>query len=334
MNFALRAFAFAWLAVAPAVAVGATAVAVNVDFNARGRPISPLIFGVSYGDAARNQAIGYTLVRWGGNATTRYNWRGPAHNSGADYFFLGYGSDQTDDADTFIAAARTGSAQPLLTMPTMGWVEKFDAAHPCRPLGLFPDCHGAQTLVECRYTQPPDWCTATPAAGSATAGVDRPLHQQPDCRQRSCRYIAPVRRNAAAWITHLQASFGAASGGAGGRGVDGELMLWNSTHRDVHPDGVGFDELSRTQRTRQQSSRPTGRARDWPGNLGATATCSGRHRTTVPGADRDAHGSVRRVVMQQVCANHLRRGLLSITSTFTTIRRIRQISDANRQRCR
>ena len=130
MNFALRALAFAWLAAAPAAAVGAAPIAVNVDFNARGRPISPLIFGVSYGDAARNQAIGYTLVRWGGNATTRYNWRGPAHNSGADYFFLGYGSDQTDDADTFIAAAHSGGAQPMLTMPTIGWVEKFDAAHP------------------------------------------------------------------------------------------------------------------------------------------------------------------------------------------------------------
>jgi len=36
---------------------------------------------------------------WGGNSTTRYNRRGPAHNAGSDYFFLGYGNDQTDDAD-------------------------------------------------------------------------------------------------------------------------------------------------------------------------------------------------------------------------------------------
>ena len=46
------------LATAPSSA-SAAATAVSVDFNARGRPISPLIFGVSFGSAARN-AMAYT----------------------------------------------------------------------------------------------------------------------------------------------------------------------------------------------------------------------------------------------------------------------------------
>ena len=49
--------------------------------------------------------------------------------------------------------------------------------------------------------------------------------------------------DAAAWIAHLQAAFGhAASGGVKFYALDNELMLWNSTHRDVHPLPVTFDD--------------------------------------------------------------------------------------------
>jgi hypothetical protein len=65
----------------------AAATSVSVDFTARGRPISPLIFGVSFGNAARNAQIGYTLDRWGGNSVTRYNWQADIHNTANDWFF-------------------------------------------------------------------------------------------------------------------------------------------------------------------------------------------------------------------------------------------------------
>ena len=88
----------------PAAQAGATVnVAVNITSNVH--PFSPLIFGVAFGDATRNAQMGYTVDRWGGNSTSRYNWQGPAHNAGNDYFYLGYGSDQTDSADDFIGNA-------------------------------------------------------------------------------------------------------------------------------------------------------------------------------------------------------------------------------------
>src|SRR5262249_38879756 len=105
-------------------------IAVDVNDAANVHPFSPLIFGVAFGDSVRNAQMGYTVDRWGGNSVTRYNWRGPGHNAGSDYFFLGYGSDQTDSSDSFVANALNAGIQPLLAVPTIGWVEKFDALDP------------------------------------------------------------------------------------------------------------------------------------------------------------------------------------------------------------
>jgi hypothetical protein len=116
------------LASAPTLA-SAAATAVSVDFNARGRPISPLIFGVSFGNAARNAQIGYTLDRRGGNSVTRYNWQADIHNTASDWFFENV-RDCTapscigtppagNSADAFITAARNAGAQALITIPTI-----------------------------------------------------------------------------------------------------------------------------------------------------------------------------------------------------------------------
>src|SRR4030095_13185183 len=46
------------------------------------------------------------------------------------------------------------------------------------------------------------------------------------------------------WIAHLVGKFGAAAGG-GVRfyQMDNEMMLWDSTHRDLHPKPVTYDEV-------------------------------------------------------------------------------------------
>ncbi len=46
------------------------------------------------------------------------------------------------------------------------------------------------------------------------------------------------------WIAHLQSMFGtAAVGGVKLYTLDNEVMLWNSTHRDVHPLPPTYDEI-------------------------------------------------------------------------------------------
>ena len=62
-------------------------VAVGVDVSSGVRPLSPLIFGVAFGDAKRNAEVGYTMQRWGGNSVTRYNWRVDVHSTAGDWYY-------------------------------------------------------------------------------------------------------------------------------------------------------------------------------------------------------------------------------------------------------
>ncbi len=297
--------------------VSAAPVAVSVDFNARGRPISPLIYGVSFGDAAQNKKIGNTLDRWGGNSTTRYNWRGPAHNAGSDYFFLGYGSDQTDNADTFVASAVVAGAQALLSVPTIGWVEKFDDAHPTSVnWGYSQAKYGAQTLDECRYYSPqPSWCHGDAGNGLCDSNVNKTGY----CvggrivgNDPADTSTANTPADVVAWIAQLQLTFGvAAAGGVKLYALDNELMLWNSTHRDVHPDPVGFDEAwSRTQsyaaaiKQAEPDALVTG-----PVTWGYCDLFGSAQDNCVLGDDRSAHGlPFVAWYLQQVCANPLAGG--------------------------
>src|SRR5512146_2165352 len=240
-------------AAAPAVAAAA-ATAVSVDFNARGRPISPLIFGVSFGNAARNAQIGYTVDRWGGNSVTRYNWQADIHNTASDYFYENI-RDCTapscigtppagNSADTFITEARNGGAQALMTIPAIGWMPRSDspANHPFFA-GFSTVKYGAQSSTD----------TFDPTAGDGTCGS---ANKTGFCvggeivgNDPTDTSSANPPANAAAWIAHLQATFGtAASGGVKFYALDNELMLWNSTHRDVHPLPVTFaDAWTATQ---------------------------------------------------------------------------------------
>ncbi|MEO7757435.1 MAG: glycoside hydrolase family 44 protein, partial [Dokdonella sp.] len=105
------------------------AVAVSVNTGANSHPFSPLIFGVSYGDASRNAAMGYTVRRWGGNSTSRYNWKIDIHNTGADYYFenIPGATDRTqipplsNAADAFVGESRNAGIDVLMTIPTIGW---------------------------------------------------------------------------------------------------------------------------------------------------------------------------------------------------------------------
>ena len=62
---------------------------------------------------------------------------------------------------------------------------------------------------------------------------------------KSCASILVThRRLQKGWIQHLVAKFGtAAGGGVPIYELDNEPGGWNNTHRDVHPDGTGHEEL-------------------------------------------------------------------------------------------
>ncbi len=115
------------------------------------------------------------------------------------------------------------------------------------------------------------------------------------------------------WIEHLQSAFGgAAGGGVKFYALDNEVMLWNSTHRDVHPLPTTYDEtwtkaLSYGAAIKQQdpAAKVTG-----PVTWGYCDLFGSAADNCLDGADRQAHGGVPFVAwyLQQVCANPLAGG--------------------------
>ena len=228
-------------------------VTVSVDPNAGRRPISDFIYGVNFASAQQIADVGYTVNRWGGNRTTRYNWQLDVDNSAFDWFFQNYaGPDGRplpagSQADDFLLATRAAGAEAILTLPALGRVSGPDRQ---RRWGFSQDLYGAQLQDECSYfpPPPPDWCQ--PDAGN---GLCDPAVNTTGFCSAAGRIVGNDPNDTSvpagpffdqAWLDFVASRIGPA-GGAGLRfaALDNEPMLWNSTHADVHPAAATYDEV-------------------------------------------------------------------------------------------
>jgi hypothetical protein len=187
---------------------------VEVDINREVHPISSLIYGLSGGETEYLQELRPTLISWGGNPSTRYNWQlGNAWNAGRDWYYtnVNYGvKDGVSAADDFLQIAKSLGIATRLAVPTLGWVAKDDK------LCSFPLADG----------------TCGDAAGA-------------DCRQPG-QIADPQTANTpstpesiAAWMSHLQQQGLTPSFLA----MDNEPELWGITHYDVHPSCTTYEEV-------------------------------------------------------------------------------------------
>lgn len=200
--------------------------------------ISPDIYGMNFAEESLAAALRLPVRRYGGNAASRYNWQVDASNVGSDWFFENIASDNDEPVrlpdgsavDRFVEQDRRTGTRSLLTIPMLGWVAKRrQTGHPF-DCGFKVSAYGQQQATD---PWDPDCGNGVRAGGGNIAGNDPRDTSQP---------FTPS--DVVAWITHLKQVFGdAASGGVALFNYDNEPMLWNSTHRDVHPQAVGYDEL-------------------------------------------------------------------------------------------
>jgi hypothetical protein len=287
-----------------------TAQSVSVNLAANVRAIDPDIYGVSFGTPAQIQAVGYTSRRWGGNSVTRYNWQAVAHSSASDWFYINYGPSQTDNADTFITQTRAAGAQAFITVPTIGWAPNL-AAVP--GWGYSVAKYGPQNIVEANWGGSGNTdagngeCGASNTTGHCVNGKivgNDPLDTS----------IAVGPAFQAQWIAHLQGLFGtAANGGVRHYALDNEVMLWNSTHRDVHPAPATYDEI--WQKTVAYASaikaQDPGALITGPVTWGWCDLFGSAADNCLSGSDRDAHGGKPfvRWYLEQVCAYQQQHGI-------------------------
>lgn len=227
----------------PRVQAQAAGPALTVDAAADRHPISPDIYGMAYPDPALAKEIGLPMNRWGGDATTRYNWQADASNSGDDWYFMcgnGTGKPVVPSAgpDKLVEDAKSVGGRVLLTVPIIDYINKVPSSDwDCSfPVSLF----GPQQKVN-PYVHPKVNGQATDAGnGRKLDGTPITLTQDQILRI----HIRNTPKLQKAWVQHLVGKFGpTAKGGVGVYELDNEPGGWNNTHRDVHPDLTGHDEL-------------------------------------------------------------------------------------------
>ncbi|HET7543380.1 MAG TPA: glycoside hydrolase family 44 protein [Polyangiaceae bacterium] len=202
-----------------AAATASKSVSLQVNCKAPGHTISPYIYGI----AGSVRDTGGTARRWGGNPVTRYNWQlGNAYNVGKDWFFENGKSGHYRD---YLAENQKANLASALTVPMIGWVAKDTSS-----VGFPSSVYGPQRAHDPHRPEAGDGVRADgtniqPKSASLTS-VEAP----PEMMQK--------------WVEAIRAQ----DAKTGKRSVqlyilDNEPALWNSTHRDVHPDALTYDEL-------------------------------------------------------------------------------------------
>lgn len=208
--------------------------ALSVNTTATGYGISPDIYGMNFADENLAAELRLPVRRMGGNSTTRYNWKNDTSNHASDWYFENIPEDNANPgalpngstSDKFVEQDRRTGTKTILSMPLIGWTPK-SRAYAC---GFSVARYGAQ-----QSTDPwrPDCGNGVKSNGSNVTG-----------NAATDTSIAIGPQFLKDWIAHLKTLYGdAAHGGVKFYNLDNEPMLWDDTHRDVHPKPTGYDEM-------------------------------------------------------------------------------------------
>lgn len=209
-------------------------VTIVVDAALNAHPISPLIYGVAFATSNEVSDLNCPLNRSGGNSETRYNWLLNAHNHAADWYFESLADSPATPgaaADAHIAHSKNGGAQPMVTIPMIGWMPRL-GANRGRLASYSIAKYGLQTGN--------DWQWFSDAGtGIITNTTTAITTNNPN--------DANFPTNSAfqrAWVSYLTNRWGVATnGGVRYYLMDNEHTLWHSTHQDVHPVGTTMQEI-------------------------------------------------------------------------------------------
>jgi hypothetical protein len=213
----------------PAGAAAAAGPALSVDVSAGRHAISPDVYGMNGGDPALVAELGTPVARWGGNASSRYNFKNHTYNTGSDWYFENIVAGPDNTVESFVSTNRDRGIKQVVTVPLIGWVAKDSpSSHPFAcgfPATRFPEQDSFDPWdPNCGNGRRGD-ANITGAVATDTS-------------------IPTDASFAGEMVSHLVSQFGPARrGGVPIYQLDNEPVLWASTHRDVHPELVTYDEL-------------------------------------------------------------------------------------------
>ena len=244
-----------------------TAVNVTVDVLTDRHYISPYVYGVNFPPSA-----GYitntntTLVRWGGNASSTYNWQLGTDNADNDYYFEDFnfgalGNAADSFSDQFIKDVKTAGGTPLMTMPMLPWVAQG------------PETAGAGGNLHWVFSVSQDGACATKvdqfntdaginlkadcstAMVASNAQLNRAYFPLLDDHTQACTSPSGTCEYRSDWVTDSTKGLAQAFGGGACAvpyftngschlyNMDNEIDIWGGTHVDVHPNPTTYNEL-------------------------------------------------------------------------------------------
>ena len=211
----------------------------SIDAGVVRHAISENIYGMNFAEESLASELRLPVRRWGGNSTTRYNWKTSMTNTASDWYYENLPEGIVNVAnlpngsasDQFVEQNRRTGTRSILTVPLIGWTAKGSSPrnHPY-------DCafkvsrYGSQQAVD---PWDSDCGNGIKKDGSLLTGNDP--------RDTSDPIDAAFVKG---WIQHLVGRYGTGANlGVEFYNLDNEPMLWSSTHRDIHPQPVSYDEL-------------------------------------------------------------------------------------------
>jgi len=227
---------------ADTAAPATTNVTVTVDVLSNRHPISPYVYGGAYPqDAPTITDSGLTVVRWGGDSTSRYNWKLQTNNAGNDWYFEDFAYSEIGDSDSvkYLQDVIAAGSHPIMTMPMLSWVAKAAENSSNKNWSFSVAKYGAQCATDPYNSDAGDGlktdCSTTLTANPNDANV--PLLDQPGTSDPA----GSVYRNQ--WTAALAPAFGTVPHFYN---MDNEIEIWGSTHRDVHPAPTAYNEMRDT----------------------------------------------------------------------------------------
>ena len=204
---------------------------IGIDAAANAHAIDPNIYGTAFATAAQLSDLNIPLNRNGGNASDTYSYAQDATNHGSDWYFesIASGTGNGQGMDSWISDTQAGGAQSSITLNILDWAAKVAGDRSI--LGSFPvSQYGTQQSTDPFW---PNWGNGVHANGTNISG-----------NNPSLSYVANSPTIEQAWIQHLISTFGDSQhGGVQYYTLGNEPGLWNSTHRDIHPNGDTLTEL-------------------------------------------------------------------------------------------
>jgi hypothetical protein len=278
-------------------AVTSTAVTVNINTLANRHAISSFIYGGNSGSVTSLADSGQTMTRWGGNATSNYNWQLHTYNAGGDYYFEDFtmGTSEPDSVQFITDVQNTGS-HPLTTMPMMAWVAQSAENGSNGHWSYSVSSYGTQCAVDPYNKDAGDGLEADCSTPVTTAAITSAYYPLLDTTSQSCASGDCVYRQP--WAEALAAAFGSGACSIPYSTItschfydmDNEPDIWSGSHRDVHPTASGYDELANTFESEATSLKTWDPAAV---RFGPVSCCWWYYWNVGPGGDdKSAHGGV------------------------------------------